>query len=251
MKPADIRGRHDLGQIIGLAWRVYLDNLAAMFAIALTTVPLRMLAAVIPATGGPAAGRASLEAAFFVASIVVGAVANGALIHAINEASAGGRPAFSRSVDAGIERIGALISSMLLMYALVVASLIAAPYFAVRWAFNPQAVMIEGKRNWASLDASSSIVKGQWWRTFGILLVSALIMLGPLVVASGIAIALPVLAGATIEGVGIAFALPFLIAAQTMLYYDLRARRESAAAAMQEPDSSPPPEPSRSDDTSS
>ncbi len=237
----DLRGRHDLGEIIGLSWRVYLGNFGAMFAIALTTVPLQMLAAVVPAIAGSMAAQAALQAAFVVASILVGAVANGALIHSVNDASSGSRPEFSRSVDAGIARVGALISSMLLMYALVIAALVAAPYFAVRWAFNPQAVMIEGKQNWASLDASSSIVKGYWWRTLGILIVSALVVLGPLVVASGIALALPTLAAATIEAVALAFALPFLMSAQTLLYFDLRARREAATAVTEpEPDVSSP-----------
>jgi hypothetical protein len=240
LKPPDLRGRHDLGEIIGLGWRVYLGNFGAMFAIALTTVPLQMLSAVVPASAGPMAAQAALQAAFLVASVLVGAVANGALIHAVNDAASGQRPDFARSVDAGIERIGALISSILLMYALVIASLVAAPYFAVRWAFNPQAVMIEGKRNWASLDASSSIVKGQWWRTLGVLLVSALVVFGPIVVAAGIAVALPALGAATIEAVALAFALPFLMSAQTLLYYDLRARKDAPAAPMPpEPDASP------------
>jgi hypothetical protein len=239
--PPDLRGRHDLGEIIGLSLRVYLGNFGAMFAIALTTVPLQMLVAVVPASAGPLAAQAALQAAFIVASMLVGAVANGALIHAVHEAATGTRPEFSRSVDAAIERIGALISSILLMYALVIASLIAAPYFAVRWAFNPQAVMIEGKRNWAALDASSSIVKGQWWRTLGILLVSALVVFAPLIVAGGIAVALPALAGATVEAVALALALPFLMSAQTLLYYDLRARRD-ALAALPAPDEEPSPD---------
>lgn len=231
MKTVDIRGRHDVGEIISLGLRVYLPNAGAMLPIALLTVPLGMLAAVIPSSGGSAAAGAILQIAFLVASIIVGAVANGALIHAVNEVAGGTRPEFARSVDAGIERVGALVSTMVLEYALIVLSLIAAPYFFVRWEFSPQGVMIEGKRNWAALDVSSSIVKGQWWRTLGILLLSALIAVGPIIVAAGIAIALPALAAATVQGIGFALVLPFIIAAQTILYYDLRARREEAMAA--------------------
>jgi len=239
-RPPDLRGRHDLGEIIGLSWRVYLGNFGAMFLIALTTVPLQMLTAVVPASAGSMAAQAAVQAAFIVASMLVGAVANGALIHAVNDAASGSRPDFARSVDAAIERLGALLSSILLMYALVIASLIAAPYFAVRWAFNPQAVMLEGKRNWASLDASSSIVKGQWWRTLGILLVSGLVVFGPIIIAAGIAVALPALAAATVEAVALAFALPFLISAQTLLYFDLRARHDAELAAAAPPEPASP-----------
>ena len=39
----ELRGTHDLGEIIGLSYRVYARCFVPLFAIALVTVPLRML----------------------------------------------------------------------------------------------------------------------------------------------------------------------------------------------------------------
>src|SRR5581483_6626077 len=47
--PADLRGRHDLGEIVGYAWRIYLRNFGTLFALALLTVPVQMLAGAIQA----------------------------------------------------------------------------------------------------------------------------------------------------------------------------------------------------------
>ena len=239
VKPIDLRGQHDLGEIIGLAWRLYARNFGPMLLMALTTVPLQMLGAVLQDAGTPPVAQAAISAGFVVASIVVGAVANGALIHAVNEAAAGVAPEFSRSIDAGIAHVSALISTVLLALSLTILSVLAAPYFAVRWTFSSQAVMLEDKRNWAALDASSSIVKGRWWRTFGILLVSSLVMLGPLVVANAAALSLPALAGSTIESAVVALALPFLVGSQTLLYFDLRARKAASEVTLPELASEP------------
>jgi hypothetical protein len=239
LKTIDLRGQHDLGEIIGLAWRLYARNFGPMLLMALTTVPLQMLGAVLQDAGTPPVAQAAISAGFVVASIVVGAVANGALIHAVNEAAAGVAPEFSRSIDAGIAHVGALISTVLLALSLTILSVLAAPYFAVRWTFSSQAVMLEDKRNWTALDASSSIVKGRWWRTFGILLVSSLVMLGPLVVANAAALSLPALAGSTIESAVVALALPFLVGSQTLLYFDLRARKAASEFTLPELASEP------------
>jgi len=239
LKTTDLRGRHDLGEIIGLAWRLYRGNFVPMFLIALTTVPLQMLAAALQDNIASSTGAATASAMAQIAGTLVTIVAAGALIHASNDAATGVRPDFARSIDASIERFDRLLTTGLLAALLSILSLLALPYFVIRWTFNSWAVMLEDKRNWSALDASSSIVKGQWWRTFGILMTIVLIIAGPSIIA-GAAQALPPLPAATItSGVG-ALVIPFAVAAQTLLYYDLRARREVAAPpAVPEPESEP------------
>jgi sterol desaturase/sphingolipid hydroxylase (fatty acid hydroxylase superfamily) len=83
--------------------------------------------------------------------------------------------------------------------------------------------MIEGKERWAALDASAEIVRARWWRTIGALLVIALIVLGPTALAATSAVA-PRLVEAAVTSAAGALVLPFFIAAQTLLYYDLKAR---------------------------
>ncbi len=220
----ELRGRHDLGEIIGLAWRVYVRNFRPMSLIALTTVPPRMLAAVVQDRIASPDNAALAAAPIHLAGALVTVIATGALIHAVNDVATGTAPDFTRSIDAAFERIGKLLTTNLLAGILALASLIAFPYFAVRWTFGAQAVMIEDKRNWSALDASSSIVKGQWWRTFGILLMIVIVAIGPSLMASAAQV-LPALAAATITSAVLAITIPFLVAAQTLLYYDLRARK--------------------------
>ncbi|HYM14785.1 MAG TPA: glycerophosphoryl diester phosphodiesterase membrane domain-containing protein [Dehalococcoidia bacterium] len=225
----DLRAPHDASEIIGYAYRLYARNFRAMFLIGLTTAPLQMLGAVVQdRIGTPNGATAALP--FEVAGALVTLIASGALIFAVNDVASGQAPDFGRSLDAAFARFGALLTTNLLSAVLTLLSVIGIPYFAVRWNFSPQAVIIEGKRNWAALDASSSIVKGRWWRTLGVLLLIVMVAFVPLI-AIGAASLLPTLAATTIASAGLALVLPFIVSGQTLLYYDLRARTLLAATA--------------------
>src|SRR2546421_7809695 len=100
-------------------------------------------------------------------------------------------------------------------------------YLVIRWLFVAQTVMIEDRRNWSALDASAAMVRGRWWRTLGIILVVGLIELGPIVLASFTNLAPPLVEAITTSVVA-AIVLPFGTAAQTLLFYDLKARKERA-----------------------
>lgn len=222
----ELRSPHDFGQIVGFSYRIYLRNFWTLFAVALITVPLPMLEAVIGSridAGNPAQLLVGL---IMLANVFVAVVATGSLIHAVNQIASGVAVEAGSALDAGLARFTSLISSNLLAGILTLLSLIFFPYFLVRWLFVPQAVMLEDKRNWAALDASSSIVKGAWWRTAGIALVVVLIGLGPSILASPAA-RLPVLPATTIVTLAAALALPFIITAQTLLYFDLKARKQT------------------------
>ena len=240
MTSTDLRGRHDLGEIIGLAYRLYVANFGPLFLMALTVAPLQVLSAVVQDRIASVENQQLAAAAFVPFSVVVSLIATGALIHAVNDIATGTPPTFSRSLDAAFERFGSLFTTNLLAGVLALLSLLAFPYFAVRWTFGPQAVVIEGKRHWAALDISSSIVKGQWWRTFGMLIVITLIATGPILLANAASL-LPALPSSAILAAVLALTLPFLVAAQTLLYYDLRARKAAADAPL--PVLEPPPEP--------
>jgi hypothetical protein len=245
-KGVNLRAPHEASEIIGYAYRLYVRHFRAMFLIGLTTVPLSMLGAVVQDRVGSEYGSlAALPIELGGALVTV--IATGALIFAVNDV-AGGQPAdFNRSLDAGFERFSALFTTNLLSGILTFLSIGAipyflvrgrfdaacsVPYFAVRWNLSPQAVMIEGKQNWSALDASALIVRGRWWRTLGVLLLILLVALVP-VFGFSAATVLPTIAATTIVSIGLALVLPFLVGAQTLLYYDLRARAMLAAAAGQ------------------
>lgn len=249
-----LRGQHDLGEIIGYAYRIYASHFRALFLIALVTAPLQALQAVTSRRVDSDSAQVAVVYLFLVPTVLIALVASGALISAVHDVTGGTGPDITRSLDTAFGRFIALLTTVLLQIGLTLASMFAAPalgiwwllrrdatidnrrnwwlalvplalalYLTVRWMATQQVVMNEGKERWSALDASAEIVRARWWRTFGIMLVIVLIVLGPTALAASSAAA-PPLVEATVTSVVAALVLPFFVAAQTLLYYDLKAR---------------------------
>ena len=75
--------------------------------------------------------------------------------------------------------IGVLgVSAMIIgVSAIIIAGFLFAIYFATRWAFCIQAVMVEETSATKAFRRSSELVKGAWWRVFGIMFAILLIYL--------------------------------------------------------------------------
>jgi hypothetical protein len=106
----------------------------------------------------------------------------------------------------------------------------------VAWAFAMPVLLVEGLRGNKALRRSFELVKGRWWRTFGVIAVGFILagiistvvqgafLIGIVVGADNDAL---VLVLATIAGiVGAAVTTPFQAALLTVLYFDLRVRKE-------------------------
>ncbi len=91
-------------------------------------------------------------------------------------------------------------------------------YFGIRWIFIWQAVMVEGVGARDALSRSSEAVKGDWWRVLGIAIVVGIIVW----VISFVLQFIPTV-GATI---GAILSTPIGIIGATLLYYDLRVRKQ-------------------------
>ncbi len=250
---------YELDEIVGYSYKVYLRDFAAFFSLALLTAPLQMLMGVLSQTFKSEAAASAISLLQFPQLFVSLVVAAG-LVHEIHRGTGGERPSVTGGLDAAFERFGAVFKTTLLIFAMAFLAFFAAPflaiywlfnkdatidgkrnwwlaivpfallmYLSIRWAFSTQAVMIQGKNNWAALDDSAAAVRGMWWRTFGIMLVVALIVIGPSMLAQ-LATFLPPLAAASIIAAVSALVLPFAIIAQTLLYYDLTTRQALAAA---------------------
>lgn len=107
-------------------------------------------------------------------------------------------------------------------------------YFA--WMFWLPALFVEGLRGRRALGRSYQLVRGRWWRTFGIVMVG-FILAGVIssvvqgVFIAGILVAndndVLVLVFSAIAGiVGLAITTPFQAALITVVYFDLRVRKE-------------------------
>lgn len=91
-------------------------------------------------------------------------------------------------------------------------------YLGVRWIFVLQAALLEGLGPTGALSRSSTLVKRNWWRVLGIMLVVFLITAA----VSAILGIMPVVGGI----IGGIIATPIGTIGSILLYYDLRVRKE-------------------------
>ena len=109
-------------------------------------------------------------------------------------------------------------------------------YCAISFFFFAQAIIIEEQGPWSALGRSRKLVSGSWWRVLGILLlISILVSIFRMIIYYPLAILILKLWGhftgqivSAILNVSLCFLfLPFSLIANTLLYYDLRIRKEN------------------------
>jgi hypothetical protein len=98
-------------------------------------------------------------------------------------------------------------------------------YLWIRWAFYPQAVVIEQTDSGDALSLSADIVKGSWWRTFGIVIVISLLAAVPSYGVAALFAWTSPIASALISAVITTIVLPFTAGAFTLMFFDLSSRR--------------------------
>lgn len=109
-------------------------------------------------------------------------------------------------------------------------------YLAVIFSMTPSTVMLEDQVGWRALQRSRDLVRGHWWKTLGLLLVSLAVPLGIFLLVIGALI--PVANGGNLGAILfigalflISVSLPcFAAVVQVLLYYDLRSRRGNFSA---------------------
>ena len=97
-----------------------------------------------------------------------------------------------------------------------------AVYFAVRWDFIWQAALVERVGPRAALSRSSDFVRANWWRVVGIMLV-VIIIASVIGLLLALILGLIPILGPIIETI---LLTPIPTIAHTLLYYDLRVRKE-------------------------
>ena len=102
-------------------------------------------------------------------------------------------------------------------------------YILVSWFFFEQAIILDGKGPTAAIRRSRELVTGSWWRVFGIGVVFVLVMLmllmGSLIVSVSAGLAHPT-AGDIVANVLQIFLFPIVPIGATLVYFDLRVRKE-------------------------
>jgi hypothetical protein len=135
--------------------------------------------------------------------------------------------------------LGPSLTDQVLVLALATMMAVLALALAIYWSMAVQVVIVEGYKAVGALRRSFALIRGSWWRFFGITVVLSLAALGlgilasiPFAVALGVsgadqgsaqAILLLFLAEVIVR----VTVLPVIFIAGTLLYYDLRVRNDS------------------------
>lgn len=238
----DLRQPMDVGRIVDWAIRIYRLQFPAFFLIALVTVPLNLLGGVLPVELDLSNGSDALRALrvlgpVLLAGAFVNILASAAMSLSVQDIDENRPVDFGRAYDVVFSRLGDLVVALLrvwvpvLLLAATVIGLPVAVWLGVRWSFFGQAVMIDRAPGAGAPGRSAQLVAGGWWRVFGILLLVALISVPPQLVVAEITSLGPQFVAALINAVVAALILPFVVIADTLLYFDLSARREGHVTA--------------------
>lgn len=250
-----LRARHNLGSLVRASLGAYASNFIPLIFIALLTLPIPLLVTVIlESTDSEAVASAS--SLLLLASLVVSLVVFGALIAAFHQIASDGKASVGGALDAALGRLLAVVPTALLFLGLLLLSVLAAPvlgiywlvnrthtidgrrdwwlawiplalfmYLGVRWGFVLWAVLIENRRGWLALDSSAALVRGHWWRTFGLTLFILPADALPFLLQEARLTIDPFAYTALVGGLA-ALVTPWTIGYRTALYYDLSTRRQ-------------------------
>ena len=242
-----ILGPRNFGDILGETFRIYGRNFLKLLAIAAIGEVILVVVGIFtfiawvqqPITGGDIESLIINGVIFLVAVTVVYPLMTGALIHAVSEQYFRQTISIGQAYRFAWRRFGAMIGAWILAFLAVagiiaicisvatfswvgwiciVVGSVAAIYLMVGWIFLWQAALLEGLGPIAALSRSWALVKGNWWRVFGIMLVLVLIA----VAINAILGLIPVVG----EIIGSILVAPIVITSATLLYYDLRVRKE-------------------------
>lgn len=225
----------DLGDLLDTTFALYRVNFALFAGIVATiTIPVTVLNLILSLFLSPAAGTVMDN----LLSLIFNVLSEGALALAVSRRYLGQQISIEQAYGAiGWGTFGVLLLASLLYGLAVVFGLIflVVPgiYLAVRFLFVSQAVVIERTSIGEAFSRSGMLVRGSWWRVFGIFIVLTILVGVFTAAGSGIAQAVAHIGGAGDQALGTVISAivriliaPIQLTALTLLYYDLRIRKE-------------------------
>jgi MFS family permease len=249
-----------LGEILDVAINLCWSRARVLLPlVALVLAPVELVSALVevstpqPARGGVFSGGDSRELtphefrlylagtlASLLLTLVATQLTTGACFKVVADAYLGGRPTLGSALRFVSRRLHSLLWILVLTFLGVVLGLILCVvpgiYLWVGWSLALPALLTENVRGCRALGRSRALVRGTWWRTFGLLLVgfllagiaSALIVAvsSPLVDRIGRDSVAGVIVAVIFATIGAALTQPFAAAFVGILYFDLRVRKE-------------------------
>jgi len=259
MDPAGLRPL-GVGEILDVAIKIYRSRFSVLVkSVAVVLGPVFALSAVVrlsmPAgedlfeVGRPGTTpefEADRLFAVIAGTVVIGLLAflasqlaTAACFKAVSGAYLDEQPDWRESLRFARSRLGALLWLSFLLAILLLpaflACIVPGIYLYVAWAVAAPVLLVEDVRGWDALKRSRELVKGRFWPTAGVLVLVAILtaivqaiflgVLTGLVSVTGNEVARE-LANAVGQTVSSALTTPLSAAVLTVLYFDLRVRKE-------------------------
>lgn len=257
MEPTRLRPLQ-VGEILDAAIKVYRSRFADLVKIvAVMVAPVQVLAVLVEMSvpsdgftstdqfgnttfdGGDFVGTMAAFFAVWVLGGIATQLATAGSIKTISETYLGERRSWTESLRFAIDRFGPLLWLLVIFSFITVVALIPCGvpgiYLYVSWWVAVPALVLEDHRGFKALSRSRHLVKGMWWRVFGLVIITVLLtsVLGFILglVFGGVVLAAD---SATVDSIaqGVANFLssvlvtPITAAVISVLYFDLRVRKE-------------------------
>ena len=216
----------DLSGLLSEAFRVYRRRFWVFFFIVFLAQIPSLIAELTPIP--------VLSVLFSLAGLPLLFLAQGAIIFAVlrqylgRDISVGdsyrmAQGKFWNLLAGGIGFVGILLGCAILILIIVGIPLVF--YVSVSLIFYPQAILVEGKAPLDALGRSRRLVRGSWWRVFGILIVFWIIILS-ISIPAIIAWIFSPTAGVIVGFITGSVTTPIALIGDTLIYFDLRIRKE-------------------------
>ena len=242
-----------IGEILDAALRVYRNHFKTLvLAVLAVVLPLSILDTLITASTAENAFNYSSETtvdadgAFLAGQLVSGilsllvfSLATAACFHAVMRGYRGEATTTGESLKFGLRHmlpmIGLGILAFLGLVPMFLLLLLPGIWLAVRWSVAAPALLAEDIGPVAALGRSFKLVGGRWWATFGALVAMTILvsilqlivgMLIGLVFADADNEVLVAIVFTLVTAFAYALTLPIQAAVFTILYFDLRVRKE-------------------------
>jgi hypothetical protein len=250
-----------VGEVLDAAIKVYTRNAGQLFkTVLIVVIPFEIIGAILLSSTVSGSSihngkflftsQSDLDAfnvSRLVLSVLIGLLvllANAACFKAVSDTYLGERPNWRESLSFAFRRFGPVLWLSIIAFVILVVAFIClilpGIYFAVAFSVALPVLLVERIGGFKALGRSVDLVRGRWWPTLGTLLVAAIlvaviqfvigiiigIVLGIVFHGSGGSPVLAVVLGRLLDGVSRMVSIPFYAAAITVIYYDLRVRKE-------------------------
>jgi len=169
-----------LGELIGTGWEIYKKNFKLfLFIILIIYLPINIILNLVPGTSETFGGVMAYLRLTQILELVLGIIATMAIAYAVNKIVNHKKPELWESIKSALlvwdKAILTALLAGLILIVLYLLLIIPGIIYSVYYTFALYTVILKDKKYKKALDYSKSIVKGRWWRVFGIIIVVTLL----------------------------------------------------------------------------